>query len=223
MSICAESATRSGITMTAMTNYACTECGQVIFSSSQIVEQRRLWDLGEYRSEVILLDGAKLGALRRYDTSLHEGWYCCRFIVMRMTTDKFGTGDKLIVYADSVKPAGAAPVAPAFRAVKLTRDDFDEVLARPEVAGDLAVVKLGAIWCPPCRLMDAAIAKLGPIDGVHFFDVDVDEEQELASRFATTSVPLTLFVHRGRVLRAISGGMTSKMLASEIAGMRVAA
>ena len=38
------------------------------------------------------LAGDRPRGLTRYDASLHEGWYCCRFIVMRMVVDKFGTG-----------------------------------------------------------------------------------------------------------------------------------
>ncbi|GAC1373995.1 MAG: hypothetical protein NVSMB32_17320 [Actinomycetota bacterium] len=169
------------------TGWVCNLCGQVIFRQHHILGRVRLWDLGEYQADAFLIAGVEdFSALRRYDTSLHQGWYCCRFMVMRMVVDKFGTGDRLMVYSDSVHPLSDTPAVNPVRhaAVQLGEADFDNVLASPPVATDLAVVKLGAIWCPPCRLMDAAIDMIqqgGGIEGVQFFDIDVDHEASLAA------------------------------------------
>jgi thioredoxin 1 len=187
------------------TPYACDHCGTVIFTEDQIIGRRPLWDLGEYKADSFLITQPHdWSVLRRYDTSLHQGWYCCRFILMRMTTDKFDTGDALIVYADSVHPlvpdAPTPPIAAPF-AVRLTGRDLDQVLSAPARANRLAVVKLGAIWCPPCRLMDAAIARICAAqntEGVDFFEIDIDEQPELAARFPNQSIPYTLLYHRGR-------------------------
>ncbi|MFE9139602.1 thioredoxin family protein [Streptomyces sp. NPDC007355] len=187
------------------TGYACDQCDTVIFTDDQIIGRRPLWDLGEYTSDSYLI--AKpydWSTLRRYDTSLHEGWYCCRFILMRMVTDKFGTGDSLIVYADSVHPITASAPAAAPRTVRrLTSRDFDQVLTMPEHTGRLGMIKLGAIWCPPCRLMDAAISRIntaGGIVDVDFYEVDIDEQPGLAARFPNQTIPYTLLWHDGRKL-----------------------
>ncbi|MFF8430594.1 thioredoxin family protein [Streptomyces sp. NPDC016566] len=218
--------------MTTTTAYACNHCKTVIFTSDRIIGRRPLWDLGEYTADSFLISAPHdWSVLRRYDTSLHQGWYCYRFILMRMTEDKFRTGDALIVYADSVHPAEAeAPTAsPAKRSpVRLTASDFDDVLGAPAMADRLALVKLGAIWCPPCRLMDQAIARVqagGGIDGVEFFEVDIDEEPELCSRFPIQSIPYTLLYRAGRripmhsarfhtVDGGLVGGMGSGVLAT---------
>ena len=51
--------------------------------------------------------------------------------------------------------------------------------------------------------MDAAISRIiaaGGIDGVDFYEVDIDEEHDLAARFPNQSIPYTLLWHRGRKL-----------------------
>lgn len=191
---------------TTLAGYACNDCGRLIFTADQLLDTRPLWDLGEYDGESYLIgDVADWSQLRRYDTSLHEGWYCCRFIVMRMTHDKFGTGDALLVYTDSVHPVelgqDAAPAPQPRGAIVLSGDEFDPVLASPQLAGTLAVVKLGAIWCPPCRLMDKVITGIeqaGGIEGVQFFEVDIDHNLEFADRFPCQTIPYTMFYRDGR-------------------------
>jgi len=192
--------------------FHCKRCGRAIFARSAILDRVNLWDLREYQaeayaiSELIDPDG-----LRRYDVSLHEGWYCCQFIAMRMVVDKFGTGDKLLVYADAVVEALAGASPPVGLEdkgqVRLTARDFDGVLGSPSLQDELLVVKFGAIWCPPCRLMDAVIGRIGQdgsLPGVRFFEVDVDHEPELAARFDIRSIPFLAFFHRGRRLHLTS-------------------
>jgi thiol-disulfide isomerase/thioredoxin len=209
----------------ATTIFSCKRCGRAIFRSDQILGKVNLWDLGEYQPLCYKLSGALgVDGLRRYDCSLHEGWYCCRFILMRMVVDKFGTGSSLLVYADSVEehPEGQ-PLRPAPRRppaqVRLGERDFDAALAgAPPDA--LCVVKFGAIWCPPCRLMDSVIAKIhasGGLPGVHFFEVDIDEERELAARYPSGSVPTFMFFHGGKLVpvhgerRSPAGGSIGSM------------
>lgn len=192
--------------------YRCTACGTAVFHAGQIVRETNLWDLGDYQAHAYLLDDSvDVSHLRRYDVSLHEGWYCCRFIAMRMTADKFGTGRALLVYKDSVTALEPSKVAASRSPAqpRLTARDFDAVVGDTR-SDKLRVVKLGAIWCPPCRLMDAVIARIvesGRAPEVEFFEVDVDESPELAARFQSRSVPYTLFFHRGRRLRVQAEGL----------------
>lgn len=214
----------------AVSSYACRRCGKVLFRADEIQQVRPLWDLGEERNEVFVLRGSsELPSLRRYDTSLHEGWYCCRFALMRMTTDKFGTGDHLLAYVGDVVRVGAGQLPqPEGRAqrrqLELTSADFDELLGKDR--GDhLSVVKLGASWCPPCRLIDSAIAKMSSQvhEAVRFYEVDVDAEPALAERFHLRSLPTLRFWYRGQPLQvrsrsipsvdgALVGGMTQRTL-----------
>ncbi len=212
------------------TFFCCRKCGRAIFRSGQIIKEVNLWDLGEYQAKCYMISEAiEIESLRRYDCSLHQGWYCCRFILMRMVVDKFGTGNNLLVYSDSVieTPEGTSlkPVLHASPQIRLTKRDFDTVTTSP-LADRLIVVKFGAIWCPPCRLMDKVFEQIFDekiLPDVSFFEVDIDEERELASRFHNSGVPYLLFFYKGRPVSVVSqtvsvveggvqGGMQKKNL-----------
>jgi len=215
------------VTVPIVDSYACRRCGQVLYRADEVLQTRPLWDLGEERNEVHVLRSATgLGALQRYDASLHEGWYCCRFALMRMVVDKFGTGDHLLAYVGDVVrvPAGETPkaqgdVRPGQTWVKAR--EFDDVLETDH--GDhLAVVKFGATWCPPCRMVDAAISRLhagGKLPAVRFYEADIDHEPELGERFGIRSLPTLRFWYRGQPLH-VSGRRLASVEGALVGGIR---
>lgn len=216
-----------------MSTFHCKHCGRPIFHAEDVLEVVNLWDLGDYQAEAYAIRQAiEPGTLRRYDVSLHEGWYCCRFVMMRMTVDKFGTGDRLLVYRDAVvevKPGETPPRAEHQGAIRLTARDHDAVIAASESRGQLLVVKHGAIWCPPCRLMDAVIERLvaaGELPDVRFFELDVDENPEFAARFRNQSIPYTRFYYDGRQVPvslpghpSVDGGLLGGLQQAELTGL----
>ncbi len=63
--------------------------------------------------------------------------------------------------------------------------------------GDLpAVIDFWAPWCGPCRVVGPIIDELSNeyAGRVHFYKVNTDEEQELATVFGIRSIPSLLFV-----------------------------
>lgn len=203
-----------------MSTYHCTACGRAIFHGDDILRRVTLSHLDDHDADVFAIAKAiEPDELVRYDVSLHEGWYCCRFIMMRMTHDKFGTGRDLLVYADSVVEVrdGDQPPTPSKHrgALKLTRFDHDDMINAPEHRDKLLVVKYGAIWCPPCRHMDAIITRLVERDAVpnaRFFDVDIDEQPELAEKFRIGSIPFFVVYKNGQPVRDIVGAMPERAL-----------
>lgn len=197
-----------------MSTFHCTSCGRALFRSEDILRRVTLSHFEGHRAECYAIRGAlDEGSLRRYDVSLHEGWYCCRFIMMRMLVDKFGTGDDLLVYCDSVIEVadGQQPPAPGSRrnAVKLGRRDHDAIISAPANQDSLLVVKHGAIWCPPCRHMDAVISRVlerDKLPGVQFFELDIDEEPELAGRFHSRAIPFFVFYFGGEQVKVDGRG-----------------
>lgn len=187
--------------------FYCTNCGRPIFHSEDIIKKVMLWDLQDYQAEAYAIKKAiDIDKLRRYDCSLHEGWYCCRFIMMRMIQDKFGTGDDLLVYVDSVKeyPEGETPkITPKHPSqINLSLEDYDIVTSNPTPT--LKIVKIGGIWCPPCRLMDTVIEQIVNdklLPGTEFFEVDIDQEQKLAERFPNQSIPYILYYYNGKKIK----------------------
>lgn len=216
-----------------MSTFHCKHCARPIFHAEDLLETRNLWDLGDYQAEAHVIRRAIAPeTLRRYDVSLHEGWYCCRFIMMRMTHDKFGTGDALLVYKDDVVevPAGApAPKGLQRAAIELTGRDYESVVASPDARGKLLVVKHGATWCPPCRLMDAVIDRIVAADelpDVRFFEFDIDAEQAFAARFRNQSIPNTRFYFNGALVPvtlpghpSVDGGLIGGLGHDELVGL----
>jgi thiol-disulfide isomerase/thioredoxin len=196
--------------------YHCVQCGRAIFRAADIIDRVTLWDLSDYQAECFVIASAIDGdELERYDASLHEGWYCCRFIMMRMLVDKFGTGDSLLVYSDSVVavPDGA-PVVTAHDSkgqIKLSSRDYDLFLGAPQLKDKLIWVKYGAIWCPPCRLLDAVFARIADarlLPDVVFAEVDIDEEAALAERWDNSGIPFSVFYYGGRQIHLSGRGMS---------------
>ena len=63
--------------------------------------------------------------------------------------------------------------------------------------GDIpAVIDFWAPWCGPCRMVGPIIDELAnEYDGkIHFYKVNVDDEQELAGLFGIRSIPSMLFI-----------------------------
>lgn len=216
-----------------MRTYHCKACSRPIFREADLLAATNLWDLGEYQAEAYVIRGAiDQAGLRRYDVSLHEGWYCCRFVMMRMTVDKFGTGDALLVYKDAVvavEDGATPPVAKPHGAIALTARDHDAVVAAPENRGKLVVVKHGAIWCPPCRLMDAVIDRLvaeEALPDVVFYDLDIDGNPAVATRWRNQSIPFTVFYRDGRQVAAppgrhpvVDGGVVGGLQRAELVAL----
>lgn len=59
-----------------------------------------------------------------------------------------------------------------------------------------AIIKFTASWCMPCKTLQPILEELsteyeGKID---FYEIDVDEQQELSGMFGIRSVPSVLFI-----------------------------
>ena len=77
------------------------------------------------------------------------------------------------------------------------------------IAEGTSLVDFWATWCGPCRMQAPILEQLdGELGGsVRIGKVDVDEEPELARRFAVMSIP-TLLAFRDGKLIAKSVGVT---------------
>ena len=68
---------------------------------------------------------------------------------------------------------------------KVDQSQFDEV--RKSKA---AVVDFSATWCGPCQMLAPILDELsGEVDSVDFYNVDVDENPDLAREFRIMNIP----------------------------------
>jgi thioredoxin 1 len=79
-------------------------------------------------------------------------------------------------------------------AVELAAESFDQT-----IKNGVSLVDFWAPWCGPCRMLAPTIDALaeGYTGKVKVCKVNVDENQELASRFGIRTVPTILFFKDG--------------------------
>ena len=69
------------------------------------------------------------------------------------------------------------------------------------------VVDFWAPWCGPCRMISPVIEELdGEYQGkIRFFKLNIDENQDIASRFNIMSIPTLIVFRNGEVGEMIVG------------------
>ncbi len=83
----------------------------------------------------------------------------------------------------------------------LTEKDFDKKIK------DIAIIKLTASWCAPCKYLAPIYKELSNEIKLPFYEVDVDSEPKLAQRFQVMSVPTTIILKNGKEILRINGAL----------------
>lgn len=64
-------------------------------------------------------------------------------------------------------------------------------------SGTPVLVKFGASWCGPCKVLAPTFKAAKEKTEVAFIDIDVDEDGDLASEFGIRGVPAMFFIKDG--------------------------
>lgn len=81
-------------------------------------------------------------------------------------------------------------------------------------SGELVLLKFGAKWCGPCRLLDFELGKLAEQEPqLRIIEIDVDTNRALAQQYKISSIPNMVLVRSNEVL----GRQVGYMSADEIA------
>ena len=88
------------------------------------------------------------------------------------------------------------------------------------IAEGTSLVDFWATWCGPCRMQASILEQLdGELGGsVRIGKVDVDEEPELARRFAVMSIPTLIAFKNGKLI-AKSVGVTDTAKLKKMLGL----
>lgn len=81
----------------------------------------------------------------------------------------------------------------------------------------IQVIKFGAQWCGPCRVIAPAIKKLQEtynVEGspVNITEVDIDQDPESASQYSIRNIPTLVFIKDGEVSQKKTGVLSESQI-----------
>jgi thioredoxin 1 len=80
-----------------------------------------------------------------------------------------------------------------------------------------AVVDFSAVWCGPCKMLAPVLEEVSEEMGeVNFYNVDVDENQNLAAEYGIMNIPAILVLKDGVKQDILVGFKPKETLESEI-------
>jgi len=102
--------------------------------------------------------------------------------------------------------------------ITLTDQNFEEEVLQSKVP---VLVDFWATWCAPCRMIAPTIEELAKeYDGkVKIAKLDVDTNQQTASKFGVMSIPTLLLFNQGEVVDKVVGAVAKPQLTSKIDGV----
>ncbi len=100
-------------------------------------------------------------------------------------------------------------------AKELTAGNFDEVVLQSEQP---VMVDFWAQWCGPCKIIGPIIEEIhAEYQGkAAIGKVDVDQQQELASRFGIRNIPTILFFKNGQIVDKITGAAPKREFTNKL-------
>lgn len=99
-------------------------------------------------------------------------------------------------------------------ALAITDNNFEELLQ----SGKPLVVDFWATWCGPCKQIGPAIEELAAEyeDKVTVGKCDIEENDDLVSRFGIRNVPTVLFIKNGEVVDKQVGAAAKAVFQAKI-------
>jgi len=80
--------------------------------------------------------------------------------------------------------------------------DFEEIINSDE----LTIVDFSATWCMPCRLLAPILEQVAnKMSHIGFYNIDIDENEDIAKRYRIFSVPTLMAFKQGKIIDSLVG------------------
>lgn len=89
-----------------------------------------------------------------------------------------------------------------------SREDIAETVENQEKV----LVDFYAEWCGPCKMMEPVIDEIIEDTDITVVEVDIDDNQDIATEFGVRGVPTYVAFKNGEQLSAVSGARQKEML-----------
>ena len=80
--------------------------------------------------------------------------------------------------------------------------DFEEIINSDE----LTIVDFSASWCMPCRMLAPILEQVAnKMSHIGFYNIDIDENEDIAKRYRIFSVPTIMAFRSGKIIDSLVG------------------
>lgn len=101
---------------------------------------------------------------------------------------------------------------------QLTNEEFEKNVKNSD---KLVFVDFYADWCGPCRMMASVVEEISEeVDGVDFYKVNCDDEQELASKYEVMTIPTLLILKKGEQIKEFIGVTDKEEIIEELNSLK---
>ena len=70
----------------------------------------------------------------------------------------------------------------------------------------LTIIDFSATWCMPCRMLKPILERVSEqFDDVGFYEIDIDENEDIAKRYRIFSVPTLVAFKKGKKIDSLVG------------------
>jgi len=95
------------------------------------------------------------------------------------------------------------------RGIVTIKDEQDLLKLQEEFSNKIIIIDFWAVWCAPCKMFAPTFEKLQQEywNDFIFAKINVDENPLVAQHYGISSIPTTLLLKGGQVLRKFVGAM----------------